>query len=53
MVNFSTSLVLALSAIAVSAVPLEKRIAQTISASTQKWVAACVRTLYPSPARTH
>ncbi|EIW58815.1 uncharacterized protein TRAVEDRAFT_149253 [Trametes versicolor FP-101664 SS1] len=41
MVNFSTSLVLALSAIAVSAVPLEKRIAQTISASTQKWVAAC------------
>ncbi|KAI0351921.1 hypothetical protein OH77DRAFT_1523808 [Trametes cingulata] len=41
MVKFSTSLVLALTAIAVNAVPFEKRIAQTISDSTQKWVAAC------------
>ncbi|KAI0657952.1 hypothetical protein C8Q70DRAFT_250526 [Cubamyces menziesii] len=41
MVKFSTGLVVALTAIAANAVPLEKRIAQTISASTQKWVAAC------------
>ncbi|KAI0816990.1 hypothetical protein BC628DRAFT_1342436 [Trametes gibbosa] len=41
MVKFTTSLVFALTAIAANAVPLEKRISQTISASTQQWVAAC------------
>ncbi|KAH9847602.1 hypothetical protein C2E23DRAFT_863242 [Lenzites betulinus] len=41
MVKFATSLIFALTAIAVNAVPLEKRISQTISASTTKWVDAC------------
>ncbi|CDO68191.1 hypothetical protein BN946_scf184938.g43 [Trametes cinnabarina] len=41
MVKFAPTLVLALTAIAVNAVPFEKRIAQTIADSTQKWVAAC------------
>jgi hypothetical protein len=43
MVNTVTLLASVLAASVVSALPLEKRIAQTIADSTAKWVAACVR----------
>ncbi|RPD58844.1 hypothetical protein L226DRAFT_539467 [Lentinus tigrinus ALCF2SS1-7] len=41
MAKFSAVLVIGLAAIAVHGMPLQKRIAQTISDSTQQWVQAC------------
>jgi len=41
MIRPSSLFILALAAVSTTAVPLQKRIAQVISASTQKWEAAC------------
>jgi hypothetical protein len=43
MVQLTNIFVALLAASAVSAMPLQKRIAQTIADSTQQWVQACVR----------